>query len=405
MTVMASPVNIEPRRYGAASATKASNLRDHNERSLLTLLRMRGPTAGAMVSRALGVSAQTASVILRSLEDQGLVTRLSPIKGKVGKPLVPYALNRDGAYSYGLRLGRRSADIALVNFVGDVVWKDDIQYPYPTPDTVAAFVSRSIRAAGDAGYPTEDKVAGLGIATPFELWNWLEGLGAPKEEADLWRDHRFETAFAEFTSLKVHVRNDVNLAANGELTFGLGREMRSFGYFYLGAFVGGAVVLHGRVFHGARGNAGAFGSIPTGDINKPGHQLIDQASIYRLEQALAKKSGRPVNLRSDTDLWSAHEVEVDTWLGQAASALGKAALSVAAVLDVSDFVLDGVFPAAVRAKATAAVSKAIDRIDQQGLHPVRIYEGTLGPASGVMGAAYLPILETHLLDGGEAYAV
>ncbi|MEM9140366.1 MAG: MarR family transcriptional regulator [Pseudomonadota bacterium] len=61
-------------------------LLNHNERAVLSMLRDRGPTASAEIAKTLNVSAQTASVIVRALEDQGVITKLPPIKGRVGKP-------------------------------------------------------------------------------------------------------------------------------------------------------------------------------------------------------------------------------------------------------------------------------------------------------------------------------
>lgn len=380
---------------GPQTGTNATFVRDHNERSFLTLLRTQGPMAGASVAKAVGVSAQTASVILRSLEDRGLVEKHSPVKGKVGKPQVPYGLCAEGAYSIGFRLGRRRADITLLNFLGDVIWDTSLQYPYPTPETINHFVSGALDSITSEGHcPEPERIVGIGVAAPFELWNWLEGLGAPKEKADLWRDLHFVDAFADFTDLPVFVGNDVNLSAGGELTFGIGQSLDSFGYFYMGAFIGGAVVIDGQVFHGARGNAGAFGSMPTGDIRKPNHQLIAEASIYRLEQQLSAKRGRRVNLRSDPELWAEHEDDVAAWLEEAATGMAKAIVNVAAVLDMSNFVVDGVFPATVRNQSVTLINRALDLIDQQGLFDVRVHEGTLGHASGVRGAGYQPILKT-----------
>ena len=54
------------------------------------------------------------------------------------------------------------------------------------------------------------------------------------------------------------------------------------------AFAGGGVVLDGRLYGGASGNAGALGSMPVpGKDGKPG-QLIDIASIAMLEKMLSR---------------------------------------------------------------------------------------------------------------------
>ena len=380
---------------GRRGGANASRLRDHNERRILSDLRLNGPQAGATLAKTLGISAQTASVILRDLDEQGMVTRLPPVRGKVGKPQSPYALAADGVQAYGLRIGRRQADMMLVDFLGAPLDRRSVQYAYPTPDIINGFAASAL---SDLRPVRSDRCAGIGVAVPFELWNWLEGLGAPREKADLWRDYIFEDAFSTFTDLPLYLANDANLAANGEITFGLGSTLRNFSYFYVGSFVGGAVVLDGQVFHGARGNAGAFGSIPTGDVSTPGHQLISRASLFRLEQVLMRKTGTAANLRGSPDTWRAHPAEVSDWLDGAARALASAMVSVAAVLDVSDVVLDGVFPANVRREAVRRVSDVLQSIDTQGIFEINLHEGRLGAESGVLGAAYQPILASVLGD-------
>lgn len=49
--------------------------REGNERRLLSLLRRQGALPGAEIARQSGLSAQTVSVILRRLEEDGLVAR------------------------------------------------------------------------------------------------------------------------------------------------------------------------------------------------------------------------------------------------------------------------------------------------------------------------------------------
>ena len=44
--------------------------------------------------------------------------RGEPIRGRVGQPSVPLSINPEGAFFLGLKVGRRSADLVLVDFLG-----------------------------------------------------------------------------------------------------------------------------------------------------------------------------------------------------------------------------------------------------------------------------------------------
>lgn len=123
--------------------------------------------------------------------------------------------------------------------------------------------------------------------------------------------------------------------------------MRDFIYFYVGSYVGSAIVMNGRVFHGANGNAGAFGSIPTGTQADPDAQLIASSSLITLEKILSQKHGRPVNIRAEGSFWQREHPLVSNWMDQSARSMARAALSVVAALDITNVVIDGVFPAEI----------------------------------------------------------
>ncbi len=95
-----------------------SGVRDHNERLVLSLIQRHGGLPSADIARRSNLSAQTVSIIIRALEKDGLLVRGEPIRGKVGKPSTPMALNPDGILSLGLNIGRKSADLVLIDVTG-----------------------------------------------------------------------------------------------------------------------------------------------------------------------------------------------------------------------------------------------------------------------------------------------
>ena len=64
------------------------------------------------------------------------------------------------------------------------------------------------------------RICGIGIGTPFELWRWNELVGAPAEEFISWKDVDFVRELARFTDLPVSVVND---ATAGSVTIFLDR--------------------------------------------------------------------------------------------------------------------------------------------------------------------------------------
>ena len=119
-------------------------VRAYNERLVMSLVRRHGALSKAEIARRSGLSAQTVTVIMRALESDGLLIRGAPTRGKVGQPSTPMRLNPDAVYSFGVKIGRRSAELAVMDFVGKVRLQIRRIYAYPMPERARS--SRSARA-------------------------------------------------------------------------------------------------------------------------------------------------------------------------------------------------------------------------------------------------------------------
>ena len=83
----------------------------YNERLVISLLRRHGWLTKADLARMTGLSAQTMTVIVKRLTASGLLLSGDKMRGRVGQPSTPFALNPHGAVSIGIKIGRRSLDL------------------------------------------------------------------------------------------------------------------------------------------------------------------------------------------------------------------------------------------------------------------------------------------------------
>lgn len=370
-----------------------SSIRDHNERLILSLIRQEGKISSSKIAQQTSFSAQTSSVITRKLEIAGLINKGQPVKGKVGKPYLPISLNPDGAFAFGLRIGRRHAEIVLLDFLGQVRAERGLAYKYPTPEIIIDFVRESLDEIHKNVLPTRnERVVGIGIAVPFELWKWLEVVGAPSEEMKSWRDIDLSKEVSKFTSLPLVIANDATMACNGELVFGKGRRHNSFGYFFVGKFIGGGLVLDGKLVFGQNNNAGAFGTIPISSLGVSGSQLIHKSSIFVLENMLQEHVDYPVSLMNSDQEWLQHEEIVDKWIKNTAQGIAIASVAVSAVVDVPCIIIDGNYPPTIRKSLVESVNEWIHLVDTRGIVPPIAEEGTLGLQAGALGAAFQPLV-------------
>lgn len=376
-----------------------SGVRDHNERIVLTLIQRHPGLAAAEIARRSGLSAQTASVIIRKLEADGLLTRGAPIRGKVGKPLTPMALDPAGLSSMGMIIGRRASEIAVIDLAGRLTARREAVYPYPTPRAVMAFAERALpELLQELGPGGVARLPGIGVSAPFELWNWLHSVNAPAAEMDRWRDFDVAGAVGRLSGLEVVFQNDATSACTAEHLFGRGREFADYAYFFIGSFIGGGLVLNGTVHPGRSGNAGAFGSLPVPDAGGGATQLIRHASIYTLERAIVEDGLDPRGLWIFPRDWTPFERQVGPWIAHTARHLALAAVAACAVIDFEAVLIDGAFPEGVRARLVAETRRALALVDTQGIAAPRIEEAAVGRNARVVGSAALPILSKYLLS-------
>ncbi len=384
------------------AGTKGSNqsgLKERNERVVLSMLRTRGAMAKAEIARATGLSAQSASVIMRRLESEGLIERCAPVRGKVGQPSVPMKLAPDGALFFGLKVGRRSSDMVLVDFLGNVIEEVHQTYRYPEPDGILRFAKTVAEEFRSGLSPRRrDNIAGLGISIPGYLWQWAQIIGEPPEKMAAWRDRDFLAEIKDQFDLSVFLQNDASCACGAELVFGEHARPSEMLYFYLGYFVGGGIVLNGALFTGPTGNAGALAPISVPTPNHGVKQLIDVASLSVLEKSIQSSGASADAIWNRSMDWGVAPKILDEWIESAADGLSHAILSAFSVIDFELVVIDGWLPSSVRKSLVEACQRKISKLDLSGLVQPDIREGTIGPHARALGAASLPLSHRFMIS-------
>lgn len=355
----------------------------NNERLVLALLRREGPKSRAEIAAATGLSAQSATNISRQLIDLGLLSEGKAIRGRVGQPSTPLSLAADGAFFLGLKVGRRLAELALVDFAGITRMHRQEVHPHPDPDRLLGFARNAIATIIDALPPEQrERIAGLGIAAPFQLWDWGADMAG-------WRGRDLRAELAGSLPFPVWMENDGTCACAAELVFGRRDLPDDFLYIYIAHFAGGGLVLDGKLRFGPHRNAGAIGSMPA----PMGGQVLDHASVLQLEGMIGH------HLPPDNAGWTAPPETERQWARQAGEAMAWAAVTSAALADLGAVVIDGALPPATRDLLVEETRAAMDRLPSAGLDLPPLLTGMLGRAARTLGAAALPLSHVFLPDG------
>lgn len=359
-------------------------VRGQNERLILWLIRRNGPMPRAALAQAMGLSAQAVSNITRELIAAGLLDAGGERRrGKVGQPLLPLALAPEGALFLGLKVGRRLAELVLVDFAGQIRQMRVLPHAFPHPDAIRDFaIASADEILAGLTEAQRARLSGMGIASPFYLWDWAR-------EMEPWRGRDLRAELAEVLDMPVWLENDGSCACGAEMMFGTAELPENFLYFYIAHFAGGGVVLDGRLRLGPSRNAGAMGSFPV----PGGRQVLDVASVSVLEAALGH------DLPLDDAAWDLPPDILCEWLDKSAQVLSHAALGAVAALDFPLVVIDGAMPDKLRAALVEATSASLARMRHHGVTLPEVRAGTLGRSARALGAAALP-LGAGFMPGG-----
>jgi glucokinase len=301
----------------------------------------------------------------------------------------------------GVDIGGTKIAAAVVTPEGNIL--SEVRYP-----TQAAPLNRLIETVAQAITEVKDgfEVGGVCVAVPGRiLASENKVISAPNlHEIE---DIRLDEEIGRRTGLMVTVENDANAAAWGEFRFGAGRGLQHMVSITLGTGVGGGIITHGMLLRGAQGAGGELGHVtidPTGPrcgcgnygclealasgtaIQRRAREVANERSTSALgrlaieRQVLGEDVTRLAQEEDDASI-SVLE-ETGRWLG-----IGLAGFvntfnpEVIAVGGGASQAGELILESARKEVQLRASSPARDLVETK--------EATLGPESGVLGAAAL----------------
>jgi predicted NBD/HSP70 family sugar kinase len=399
-------VSLSPDKASAAASnlkprgSSQGGMRQYNERVVLQAIRLNGRLPGAEIARLTRLTAQSISLITKRLLEDELLIKETPQRGKVGQPSVPLALNPDGAFAIGVKIGRRSLDILLVDFTCTVRERWNLSYDFADPEQILTHLADCLAKIKARLSPhLWERVQGIGIAAPLHIGGWQQILGLDTEVVARWERFQLKTEIAALTGLPVQSIKDTTAACVAELVAGRGRDVRNFIYVFVDTFIGGGLVLDSHLHIGKHGNAGAIGSLAlgiTGSANSP--QLLNVASLYKLESRFiaAGLDGRATSdeRAASPDYWP----HTQAWIAETAPPIAFAMLNSSCLLDLEGVILDGCFCSAVKEALIQAVVTSMQDFNWEGVVPPQVLAGTIGSDARALGGALLPLYANFAPD-------
>lgn len=338
----------------------------------------------AHISRITGLSKQTVSIAIASLESRNLVVPVGSTKGHIGRRAITYRLSPSAYFGVGIDLGGTSLRSGLIDFAGEVRSEHAQLTPRSSLSDLVKSISQSIDIL-NAKANVKSQINQIVIGVP--------GVVNPKTEiismspnVEYLNGVNLKQILSKQFNCDVIIENDVNLAAIGEQDVS---QLQDFIFIALGTGIGMAIVADGKLRHGAHGAAGEIGYMSF-DSN-----ALDQSNTSNLEKILGGKyienrhelqSGQNVTMNDIFKLAIEGDEFSQKTINKFINDLSVALKNVISVLDPAVIVLGGGIG------SRPEISKTLhDHLNIELTNKVDVVGTRLGSKAGTIGAMTLAL--------------
>ena len=241
------------------SGTNLPRVGSYNVNVVLSSVQASEGISRVEIAKQTGLTAQTVSVIVRRLIQQGIIEEGGSLPSKGGKPRTPLRINPTAAYAVGIHFDPLGVSMVVVDMTGQELAhsRQEIS-PGLDPETLIAHAAEvALSLLADLGIPRQ-RVLGVGAACPGPI-DQSQGLVISPPRRDRWTRVPIKRLLKQHMGFDVIIDNDANAAAIGERWCGHGRTTSDFAFLYMGTGIGGGIFLSNHIYRGVSLNAGEFG--------------------------------------------------------------------------------------------------------------------------------------------------
>lgn len=222
-------------------------------------VRSSGRAARSDITRALGISAGSATTITADLIASGILREVAePVREPArelgrGRPPVALEVVCGAAHAVGIKLSFKRHSAVLCDFAGNVVAtatksaSDKRRSTAELLDEITGLIERVIEKAGDPG--CDIGAVGIGMPGIVDKQSGLVRWSSLLSDVNV----DLVSAFSDRFTAPLFVDNDTNMLTLAELWFGVGRSKEDFAVVTIENGVGMGLVVNNRLYRGTHG--------------------------------------------------------------------------------------------------------------------------------------------------------
>lgn len=349
-----------------------------NERRVIELLFCERGLSRKELAERLNVTAASLTRIAGRLMEAGLVVEAVDRQGLLGQPRRPLSIAPQKFFAAGVNFALTTIDVALIDLAGNVVALRRGALDRQGPERAAEAAALLLRAMLSESHIDRSAVIGAGVSVPGNFAHASGNIRAHSLFTD-YDDPGLNRIFHDALGWDVIIENDGHCAVLGEYFYGEGHKHRVFFKYHLGHGFRAGVIIDGRPFRGAYGNACVSGVLfPYGKPRPTGLDLLEMLA----------EAGMAMNDLADLDAPPPEaEPIIARWADRAADQLKEAARIATGFFDPEVIVIGGRLPSFLNERLVARIDTASLPGPSRGLPVAPVHASRLGPPAGSIGAA------------------
>lgn len=215
------------------------------------------------IAEATGYSLTTIAKYVAELRSDGMIAELERVNLHTkGRKAILYGVNPDSYYFLGVDMKTFELNIALINFIGEVVRIErhtDFRFEN-THDVLDELCNRVQRFIDTLEGIDPEKIAGANLNLSGRV-DSCTGTSASVFNFEELHDTPLADFLKEKLGLKIFIENDTKAMAYGEYMSGKNKQYENLLYVNIGWGLGLGIVIDGKVYYGKDGYSGEFGHV------------------------------------------------------------------------------------------------------------------------------------------------
>ena len=331
-------------------------IRENNQKVLAQYLFDHGTTSRAHLAQVFRLSSPSIYKNITQLIEQNVVIETGEGGSAGGRRPMLISFNYNMGYIVSMDLKGEYLKLALSNLALDVIGREEIFIrDYQNGQDLFIKTVEIIKDILGKNNLEINDLLSIAIGVPGSVNQKTGQVNMPPIWFDVGDVRVIENVIRDaFPACKIIIKNDINLAAIGEMRYGIGKGYKNLLYISVDMGVGAGIIIDGKLYEGSRFSAGEIGYSKTN--LKAAKTLEDEISIRAIAQyikdneainkdgrikSFLSKDQKALNIKEINKALTKNDPDIMGIMDHVTDKLGIILLNACALLDIELIIIGG----------------------------------------------------------------